>query len=159
MKKIRQQLKLELTEDCLYVSRVGNQRGHVGKRDKWKIKKESNLPRGLYFVIHNFVRTAVGSREGDDFSATKKAVLRGLCEAAAACGCELQSGKEGADLCWFLRGEPLLAFQIHTGEVDKATIRSMREGRAMFRWVITIKPDGFVRYHPRRTKLGVERAV
>ena len=134
MSETMRQLKLRLENDRLYVSRLGKKDGHFGKRERWKIQKKSYLPKGVYFLIHNFIRQQVKSRDGDDFFDVKKKVLRGLSEAAIACGCETQSEQEGADVCWYLKGEPFFAAQIHEDELDMPRLKRMRSGNAMFRW-------------------------
>lgn len=111
-----------------------------------------DLPRGLYFKIHSFVRRRVDQREVDAFRVVKKAVLRALCEAAQACGCEARFGCEGGDVCWYLDGKPFFALQIHEDDLDKHRAKKLRQGDAMFRWIIVVEKRGFVRYHPRRTK-------
>jgi hypothetical protein len=159
MSETRQQLKLKLEGDRLYVSRLRKQSGHFGKREGWKIQKKSNLPRSLYFVIHNFVRQRIQNREDDSFSATKKTVLRGLCEAALACGCEAQFGKEGGAVCWYLNGDPIFAVQIHDGELDKLRLKHLRKGNAIFRWAITVQKGGYLRYHARRTRIALKKGM
>jgi hypothetical protein len=156
MSETQQRLKLRVDGDCLRVKHL-DKSGQGGKRYKWRITKKSNLPRELYFLVHNFVRTRVNGREDDDFDSTKKAVLRGLCEAAVACGCKPRSGKEGADVCWFLHGEAFFSIQIHDGTLDDDELRRMRKGHAVFRWAITIEKGGYTRYHPRRTRLVTDR--
>jgi hypothetical protein len=88
----------------------------------------------------------------------RKAVLRGLCEAAKACGCKPSFGQEGGDVLWTLRGEPFFAFQIHEESLRRETARKLRKGRARLRWVAVVKKGGYVKFVPRKARRVSEEA-
>ena len=59
-------------------------------------------------------------------------------------------------MCWFLKGAPFFAFQIHDKDIDESRLKHMRKGNAVLRWAITVEKGSFVRYDPRRTRLEIE---
>ncbi len=145
-------LRLKLKQDRLVYQRYGKDGRLTGKRQVWRIRKDSYAPRALFHLVLGYVRQRVNQCEDKSFEAVRKAALRGLCEAARACGCKPSFGAEGGDALWTLRGEPFFAFQIHKDFLRKETATKLRKGKAWLRWVVIVKKSGYVEFVPRRTR-------
>jgi len=62
------------------------------------------------------------------------------------------SSAEGGNIAWYLEGEPLIAFQIHEGDLNKKRLKKLFKGHAILRWVIAVNDKGYVRFLPQRTR-------
>lgn len=152
MAQTKQQLKLMLSERELSVFRVKKNGKEMGKRTRWTVGRKSLLPKALYFLIHSFVRSKINHTEDRSFHSLEKAVRTALRQAGEACGCRVEFGGHGGDVCWYLHGEPFFAFQIHEVTLGEKAAKRLRKGQALLRWVITVAASGMVRYHPRKTR-------
>ncbi len=153
---INQRLKIKLSADgATLIIRPVNRQGQLGTRDSWEIRKMSQVPKRLFFLIQGFTNRRAKQVHASDVGAVRKAVLRGLCEAAEACGCEPVFGKEGADVLWLLGGLPFFAFQVDTSQTKKIRLRKMLAGASVLRWTIVIMSNGLIHMKPRGTKKKV----
>jgi hypothetical protein len=156
-----QKLRLKLDGNCLTFQRYGKDGNLTGKPESWQIGKESkksNVPKALFYLLWGYVHHRVSQRDDKSIENVRKAVLRGLCEAAKACGCKPSFGQEGGDVLWTLRGEPFFAFQIHEESLRRETARKLRRGRARLRWVAVVKKGGYVKFVPRKARRVSEEA-
>jgi hypothetical protein len=143
MNEKRQLLRIKLTEDSLYVQRLGENGARIGKRTNWKIGKRSNLPRELFFKTLGFIHSSIKRCDDRSFSGLHRAVLRALHEAAAAFGCESKSGCDGGDVTWYSDGQPFFAWQIHEEVLNKQQARTLRDSGAALRGVVVVKKSYF----------------
>lgn len=148
----KQKLRLKLDRNRLICRRYDKEGNLPDKAQIWRIGKTSNAPRAVFHLILGYVRRRVSQSDEKSIEIVRKAVLRGLCEAATACGCHSSFGEEGGDVMWTLRGEPFFAFQIHEEFLDKKNAARLRKGETRLRWVVVIKKGGYVRFIPRKAR-------
>jgi hypothetical protein len=150
-----QTLKLRLSPDgqILTVARL-NRNGIAGTKTLWRIRGTSLLPQSVFFIIQTFVRQGIKNcGEKNDYPPARKAVLRALGEAGAACGCKVRIGQDGADVLWVLKGTPLLAIQLHEQNVKMGRLNELLLSEAILRWTLAIRKGGYFRIEPRKTNL------
>lgn len=167
-KKSKQKLHLRLEGRTLLVGRLTKDEG-VGQWSEWKIRKESFLPRGLFFLVSGYVihRVKKIPKEEKCFETLKEAIRRGLCEAAVACGCTWKVGGTLSDVRWLLDGKRFFAFQIvdfhkHADTKRQVLQQQLRERRAfdrmeeksggMLRGALVVLKGGLVRFAPGKTR-------
>ena len=147
-----QKLELILHNRRLSCCRLNADGENVGERFKWKIRRNSVLPREMFHLILGFVRREVSKCRDKSFDTIRRAVRRALLEAGEACGCKPERKAAGGDVAWHLDSEPLIAFQIHAETPIKKRVNKMLRGEALLRWVIRINEKGFVKFLPRKTR-------
>jgi hypothetical protein len=157
-----QKLRIRLIADrgLLIVRRPS--KGGWGKKERWKIGVKSYVLRALYHVIQKFVQQRIKRCENkDEFDSMKRSVLRALCEAAEACRCQHEFGREGADCVWYLKDVPLIGFHIHEGRCKKRKVDNLLAGKTVFRWTIELTDTEWFNIRPRETnpKFRFEKPV
>lgn len=151
-----------------------------GRRDKsgetrwakedWEIRKDKDswLPTGVFHFVASYVLNCVKNASDKSFATLRKSILRGLCEAALACGCAWKLNRARGDVTWFLDGHRFYAFQIedcHSHAVAKipdlqALLRKRRsrfekmehKSGAMLRGSWLVLKGGYVKLVPGRTR-------
>ncbi len=154
----RQELKFKLSSDGRKLIMWSVKRnGALGKPYVWQIRGRSYIPARPFYLIKEFVHTLMRKcADKTDFTALRKAALRGLCQAAQACGCEAVVGTEGVDCLWYLEGSPFFAFQVDALVTKKQRLRKLLASKAVFRWTILLESGSRFRIKPRPTRIRTE---
>ncbi len=127
----KQIFKLRLYQDANRMTvRRFTQTGELGTKTQWKIGKKSNLPKGLFYMIKNFIQQRIKHCEDkNSFPSVKEAALSGLREAAKACGCTHSVDGAGADILWSLKDVPFLGVQTARQEGQHESAKEASNGR------------------------------
>ena len=154
----RQELKFKLSSDGQrLIVRSLKRNGALGKPYVWEIRNMSNIPTRSFHLIREFVNTRMTKcADKTDFTALRKAALRGLCEAAQACGCEAIVGTGGVDCVWYLEGAPFLAFQVDAQFTKTKRLRKLLASESVFRWTILLESASRFRIKPQPTRVETE---
>jgi hypothetical protein len=148
----KQHLRLKLKGHTLFSHRLGKNGRSSERPFAWEIRELSLTPRAMFQLIQGFVRKRVSQCYEKNFESVRRAVLRGLGEAAVACGCELATDGKGGDVCWLLDGKSFFAFQVHQGATDELRAKKMRGRSPILRWVIEIDENGAAKFKPQKAK-------
>jgi hypothetical protein len=150
MRDQKMSLRLIADRGLLIVRR--RSKGGWGKKERWEVGLKSFVPRALYFMIHNYVQQRIKRCDNaKDSVALRKSVLRGLREAAEACRCEPEFGREGADVVWYLGAVPLIGFHVANDKCKKKAVERLLAGNPVFRWTIAVAQSGWFHIQPRET--------
>jgi hypothetical protein len=152
MSKVKQRLQLKLDNRTLSSRRLGKNGESDEASFEWQIREWSQLPKTIFFLIQGYLKKRINQCYEKDFSTVRIAVVRGLTEAAEACGCKSTKDAKGGDLCWFLDDKPFFSFQIHEGNTDRERAKKLHGRSPILRWVIEIRPTGIPKFKPQKTR-------
>ena len=69
---------------------------------------------GVFHFVASYVLNCVKNASDKSFATLRKSILRGLCEAALACGCAWKLNRARGDVTWFLDGHRLTPSKLRT---------------------------------------------
>jgi hypothetical protein len=147
MKNKAQKLDLELRGKVFSVCPV-NKHGKRGTRYDWQIQENGKIPSALFFHLRNYVTRRIQECDGDDLSELRRAVRAGLREAARDCGCEVRRRCVGADLVFYLKGTPLIAFVIPKDPSHYEPPEELLQSDAVFRWIVKVVSKKYFTFVP-----------
>ena len=147
MTRKTRKLHLKLENKNLYVW-VVNDDGKRGGRFEWGIRETGKLPSAFFYLLLSYVRRRMSECQDEDLIQVRKAVRAGLREAARACGCKRRRKCAGADVVFYLKAQPLIAFVIPKDPAVYKPGREFLQSEAIFRWVVDVRSKKYFKFVP-----------
>jgi hypothetical protein len=135
MKVQRQKLQLKLSENTLLVYRLNND-GTRSLICRWEIWRSGAIPRALFDLLRSSIQYQLKSWEGERFSEFRTVICSALNHAAESCGCQSFFYRAGGVLTFYLKEQPLIAFDIPKTLKRYRPSQEFLHSDAVFRWTI-----------------------